>query len=107
MVQMCSLMMPLLRRFQKALGPPNFFSILGTCKISMVVADTATLGAHISNAVDYKNAKYIMLFGRNSFETPANSSVQALSAAITKGAKLVYLDPGLRLLLQRRTSGYP
>ncbi|MHC1623002.1 MAG: molybdopterin-containing oxidoreductase family protein [Candidatus Methanospirareceae archaeon] len=93
MVQMCNLMTPLLSRFLKALGSPNFFSILGTCKISRVVADIATLGTHIGNAVDYKNAKYIMLFGRNSFETPANSSVQALSAAITKGAKLVYLDP--------------
>ncbi|NMX21482.1 hypothetical protein C5S30_03415 [ANME-1 cluster archaeon GoMg4] len=86
-------MVPLVRRFQKALGTPNYFSSLGTCKISRVVADIATLGGHILNAVDFKNAKYIMLFGRNTFETPATGSVQALSAAITSGAKLVYLDP--------------
>jgi thiosulfate reductase/polysulfide reductase chain A len=88
-----SMMVPLVQRFQKALGTPNYFTSLGNCKISRVVADITTLGGHILNAVDFKNAKYIMLFGRNTFETPANSSVQALSAAIAGGAKLVYLDP--------------
>jgi thiosulfate reductase/polysulfide reductase chain A len=88
-----SMMVPLVTRFQKALGTPNYFTSLGTCKISRVVADITTLGGHILNAVDFKNAKYIMLFGRNTFETPANSSVQALSAALANGAKLVYLDP--------------
>ncbi len=88
-----SMMVPLVTRFQKALGTPNYFTSLGNCKISRVVADITTLGGHILNAVDFKNAKYIMLFGRNTFETPANSSVQALAAAIANGAKLVYLDP--------------
>jgi len=92
-IQFCNLMTPLIIRFQKALGTPNHFTILGTCKISRVVSDIATLGTHIGNAVDFKNAKYIILFGRNTFETPANSAVQDLSHAITNGAKLVYLDP--------------
>jgi len=91
--EFCNLMTPLVIRFQKALGTPNHFTILGTCKISRVVSDIATLGGHIGNAVDFKNARYIMLFGRNSFETPANCSVQALMYAISNGAKLICLDP--------------
>jgi thiosulfate reductase / polysulfide reductase chain A len=44
-------------------------------------------------AMDYKNTKHIVLYGRNIFEAVSVKEVNNLMDALEKGAKLTYIDP--------------
>ena len=43
--------------------------------------------------IDYKNAKRVILYGRNIFESISVKEVRTLLQALDKGAKLTYIDP--------------
>lgn len=73
-------------------GSPNYGTQRSLCFNAMIVANLMTFGME-EPARDYSQAKYILLTGRNLTEAISTSETADLVEAISRGAKLVYLDP--------------
>ncbi len=82
------------KTFLKALGSPNHFTHDALCKGSVNTACRSLFGyTDAQMAMDYKNTKHIVLYGRNIFEAVSVKEVNNLMYALEHGAKLTYIDP--------------
>jgi thiosulfate reductase / polysulfide reductase chain A len=82
------------KTFMKALGSPNHFTHDALCKGSANTAFRSMFGyTDAEMGVDIKNAKHIILYGRNMLEAIEVKPVRALMSAIESGSKLTYIDP--------------
>ena len=82
------------KTFLKAIGSPNHFTHDALCKGSVNTACRSLFGCTDAQmAMDYKNTKHIVLYGRNIFEAISVKEVNNLTAALESGAKLTYIDP--------------
>ena len=78
----------------KALGSPNHFTHDALCKGSVNTAFRSLTGyTDAQVGVDYANTRYIVLYGRNLFESLEIKAINNLLGAMEKGAKLTYIDP--------------
>lgn len=73
-------------------GSPNYGTQRSLCFNAMVTAFLLTYGVE-EPARNYKFAEYIILTGRNLMEAISTSETFQLTEAISRGAKLVVLDP--------------
>ena len=73
-------------------GSPNYGTQRSLCFNAMIVANLMTYGME-EPARDYSNLKYIILTGRNLMEAISTSETSALSYAVDRGVKMIYLDP--------------
>ncbi|MCL6622326.1 MAG: molybdopterin-dependent oxidoreductase [Syntrophobacterales bacterium] len=82
------------KTFMKALGSPNHFTHDALCKGSVNTAFRSLTGyTDAEMGIDYANTRYIVLYGRNIFESLEIRPINNLLDALEKGAKLVYIDP--------------
>jgi len=75
-----------------AFGSPNYGTQRSLCFNAMIVSNLTTYGMQEPNR-KYDELKYILLTGRNLMEAISTSETSALSQAIDRGVKVVYLDP--------------
>ena len=82
------------KTFMKAIGSPNHFTHDALCKGSVNTACRSLFGfTDAQIGIDYKNARHIVLYGRNLLEAIAVKEVNGLMDALAAGAKLTYIDP--------------
>jgi thiosulfate reductase/polysulfide reductase chain A len=82
------------KAFLKALGSPNYVSHDALCKGSVNTACRSLFGyTDAQMGMDMKNARQIILYGRNLFESISVKEVRQVFQALSKGAKLTYIDP--------------
>ncbi len=82
------------KTFMKALGSPNHFTHDALCKGSVNTAFRSLTGfTDAQVGMDYANTKYIVMYGRNIFESLEIKAINNLLNAMEKGAKLTYIDP--------------
>ena len=82
------------KTFLKAIGSPNHFTHDALCKGSVNTACRSLFGyTDAQMAMDYKNTRHIVLYGRNIFEAVSVKEVNNLMTALENGAKLTYIDP--------------
>jgi len=82
------------KTFMKALGSPNHFTHDALCKGSVNTAFRSLTGyTDAQVGIDYANTRYIVLYGRNIFESLEIKPINNLLSAMEKGAKLTYIDP--------------
>lgn len=79
--------------FLRAIGSPNYFTHHATCSNSVHNAHMSLAG-HARNTVgyDYKNCKYLVVFGRNLLESLVTGEARNVMEMINSGGKLVYID---------------
>ncbi len=83
----------LTKSFIKALGSPNYADHDDTCAKNVNMAVQSLLGYGRGDlGYDFANSKYIVLFGRNVFESLQVKEVNDIMDALQKGCKLVYID---------------
>ncbi len=75
-----------------AFGSPNYGTQRSLCFNAMIVSNLMTYGMEEPDR-QYDTLKYIILTGRNLMEAISTSETSALSKAIDRGAKVIYLDP--------------
>ena len=82
------------KTFMKALGSPNHFTHDALCKGSVNTAFRSLTGyTDAQVGIDYANTRYIIMYGRNIFESLEIKPINNLLSAMEKGAKLTYIDP--------------
>jgi thiosulfate reductase/polysulfide reductase chain A len=82
------------KTFMKALGSPNHFTHDALCKGSVNTAFRSLTGyTDAQVGVDWGNTRYMVLYGRNLFESLEIKAINNLFSAMDKGAKLTYIDP--------------
>ncbi len=80
--------------FMQALGSPNYFNHDCTCGRNANHACKSLFGYGRGDIkYDIKNAKHIVLYGRNMAESFMVKEVRSLMDALANGAKLTYIDP--------------
>lgn len=79
-----------------AYGSPNVFTHEATCPQARAVALEATFGTP-GLGIDYANTKYLITLGRNYFEGLHVAMARGVMGALSKGAKLVSVDPRFSL----------
>ncbi|MFN3504912.1 MAG: molybdopterin-dependent oxidoreductase [Caldimicrobium sp.] len=79
--------------FLRAIGSPNYFTHHATCSNSVHNAHMSIAG-HARNTVgyDYKNCKYMVVFGRNLLESLITGEARDVIEMINSGGKMVYID---------------
>lgn len=90
----------------KAYGSPNTFTHESTCPIARSVAQEATFGTN-ALAIDYGNVKYLLSLGRNYFEGINVAQVRGVMSAMSKGGKLVSVDPRFSVTSAKAHEWYP
>jgi|WetSurMetagenome_2_1015567.scaffolds.fasta_scaffold75432_1 thiosulfate reductase / polysulfide reductase chain A len=75
-----------------AFGSPNYGTQRSLCFNAMIVANLTTYGMEEPGR-KYDDLKYIILTGRNLMEAISTSETSALSQALDRGVKVIYLDP--------------
>ena len=73
-------------------GSPNYGTQRSLCFNAMIVANLITYGME-EPARDYGQLQYLILTGRNLTEAISTSETTDLMDAISRGAKVVYIDP--------------
>jgi thiosulfate reductase / polysulfide reductase chain A len=92
------------KTFLKAIGSPNHFTHDALCKGSVNTAGRSLFGyTDAQMNFDYKNAKHIVMYGRNFFEAIEVKGVNALCEALENGAKLTYIDPRVNITATKAT----
>ena len=82
------------KTFLKAIGSPNHFTHDALCKGSVNTACRSLFGYTDGQmGMNYKNARQLILYGRNIFEAVSVKEVNTMMAALENGAKLTYIDP--------------
>ncbi len=92
------------KTFQKAIGSPNRFTHDTMCKGSINTACRSIIGytdAEIN--ADWGNTRHAVLYGRNVFETGEIKAMNALIGALSKGAKMTYIDPRVTISAAKST----
>lgn len=90
-----------------AFGSPNYGTQRSLCFNAMIVANLMTYGMEEPERIYDDQLEYILLTGRNLFEAISTSETGDLSAAITRGAKVVYLDPRFTKTAAKATEWLP
>ncbi|MEJ2596807.1 MAG: molybdopterin-dependent oxidoreductase [Anaerolineales bacterium] len=88
-----NLSQPLFENLLYAFGSPNYGTQRSLCFNAMIVSNLMTYGMEEPARNYDEKLQYILLTGRNLFEAISTSETSALSHAIDRGAKVVYLDP--------------
>ena len=92
------------KAFLKALGSPNYCNHDCTCGRNTHHASKTVYGVGRTGlAYDFKNAKHIVLFGRNITESFKVKEVKSFMQAVKKGAKVTYIDPRITLTAAKAT----
>ncbi len=82
------------KAFMQALGSPNYCNHDVTCGISVNHAAMSLFGfGRTGFSYDYKNAKHVVLYGRNMLESIKVKTARAMIDGLAKGAKITYIDP--------------
>lgn len=76
-----------------AYGSPNYGTQRSLCFNAMIVANLMTYGMEEPGRIYDDKLQYIILTGRNLMEAISTSETGQLSEALTRGVKVVYLDP--------------
>ncbi|RMD52684.1 MAG: hypothetical protein D6828_05400 [Nitrospirae bacterium] len=81
------------KTFLMAIGSPNYFTHHASCSNSAHNAHMSIAGL-ARNAVgyDYKNCKYLVLYGRNILESLGTSEAKDVIDMLQSGGKLIYID---------------
>lgn len=83
----------LTKSFIKAQGSPNYIDHDDSCAKNVNMACQSLFGYGRGElGYDFSNTKYIVLFGRNIFESIQVKEVNTVLDGMEKGAKLVYVD---------------
>jgi thiosulfate reductase / polysulfide reductase chain A len=83
----------LTKSFLKAIGSPNYFDHDDSCASNVNNACKTLFGYGRGDLVyDFANAKHIVLYGRNVFESLQVKEVNTVLDALDAGAKLTYVD---------------
>lgn len=83
----------LTKSFTKAIGSPNYFDHDDTCAKNVNMACQSLFGYGRGDmAYDFVDARHIVLYGRNVFESIQVKEVNNILDAIDAGAKLTYID---------------
>jgi thiosulfate reductase/polysulfide reductase chain A len=81
------------KTFIAAIGSPNYFNHHATCSNSIHNAHLSVAGlARNGVTYDYKNAKYLVSFGRNLLESLVTGEAKNVIDMIENGGKLVQID---------------
>lgn len=82
------------KAFMKALGSPNYINHDCTCGRNPNHASKSVSGlGRTAFNYDFKNAKHIVLFGRNITESFKVKEVKSFLKAVKNGARVTYVDP--------------
>lgn len=82
------------KAFMKAIGSPNYINHDCTCGRNSNHACKSTFGmGRTAFAYDLKNAKHIVLFGRNITESFKVKEVKSFMKAVKNGCHVTYVDP--------------
>jgi thiosulfate reductase / polysulfide reductase chain A len=82
------------KAFARGFGTPNDFTHNSVCPLSLHTACQATLGVgRKAIGFDMENAEYVVLYGRNIYESLTVAEVNQLMAATDNGVKIVTVDP--------------
>lgn len=81
------------KTFLAAIGSPNYFNHHASCSNSVHNAHMSIAG-HARNTVgyDYKNCKYMVVYGRNLLESLGTGEAKNVIDMIEAGGKMVYID---------------
>ena len=90
-----------------AYGSPNYGTQRSLCFNAMIVANLMTYGMEEPERIYDDQLQYIILTGRNLMEAISTSETGDLSAAITRGAKVIYLDPRFTKTAAKATEWLP
>ncbi len=92
------------KAFLKAIGSPNYCNHDVTCAVSVNHASLSLFGfGRKTLNYDYKNAKHIVLYGRNILESIKIKTTKAVINALDRGAKLTYIDPRYSVTASKAT----
>jgi len=81
------------KTFMRAIGSPNHYTHDALCKGSVNTAFRSLTGYTDAQVnMDFGNAKHVVFYGRNFFESLQLKPIQALMKAREKGAKITYID---------------
>jgi len=84
----------LTRTFLQALGSPNYCNHDASCGGNVHNATRSIFGLpHSGFFVDLKNAKHLVLYGRNIIESFRVKEAKAFMEAISNGMRCTYIDP--------------
>ncbi len=82
------------KTFMRAIGSPNHFTHDALCKGSVNTACRSLFGLTDAQlGMDYRNAKQIITYGRNLFESIEVKAVNGVLEAMGNGATLTVIDP--------------
>jgi thiosulfate reductase/polysulfide reductase chain A len=82
------------KAFARGLGTPNDFTHNSVCPLSLHTACQATLGVgRKAIGFDIENTGYVVLYGRNIYESLTVAEVNQLMTATDNGVKIVSIDP--------------
>lgn len=101
-----NLLQPVFENLLKAYGSPNYGTQRSLCFNAMIVANQLTYGIEEPGR-DYSAANYIIYTGRNMLDAISNSESQELVEAISRGAKVVTLDPRFTKTAAKSTEWLP
>jgi thiosulfate reductase/polysulfide reductase chain A len=88
-------------------GTPNTYDHTAACDATYVTASSITFGSFFP-IEDYENCRYIILWGKNPFESPRIPALlRELIEAKEKGAKLVVVDPRLSKTAEKADEWIP
>jgi thiosulfate reductase/polysulfide reductase chain A len=87
-----NLSQPLFENLLYGFGSPNYGTQRSLCFNAMIVSNLITYGMEEPNR-DYSQLKYLILTGRNLTEAISTSETTDLVDAISRGVKVVYIDP--------------
>jgi thiosulfate reductase/polysulfide reductase chain A len=90
-----------------AYGSPNYGTQRSLCFNAMIVANLMTYGMEEPARIYDEKLQYIILTGRNLMEAVSTSETGDLSDAITRGVKVVYLDPRFTKTAAKATEWLP
>ncbi|MBI1257884.1 MAG: molybdopterin-dependent oxidoreductase [Chloroflexi bacterium] len=90
-----------------AFGSPNYGTQRSLCFNAMIVANLMTYGMEEPERIYDDQLQYIILTGRNLMEAISTSETGDLSTAITRGAKVIYLDPRFTKTAAKATEWLP
>jgi thiosulfate reductase / polysulfide reductase chain A len=92
------------KSFMKAIGSPNHFTHDTVCKGSINTACRSIIGYTDGQInADWGNAKHVVLYGRNVFESVEVKAMNSLISAMEKGAKVTYIDPRVTFTAAKAT----
>ncbi len=81
------------KTFLAAIGSPNYVNHHASCSNSVHNAHMSVAGyARNSVGYDYKNCKYMVVYGRNLLESIGTGEAKSVIDMLEEGGKLVYID---------------